>query len=224
MNRLAFLVATLVGAGGLSACQTPFGTFPATSTTSPTSPATPAATPIAGGPARVDAQASPGAGCPGQNQGPAFIIGARDLASASASIVAGQVAAETLIVSLADGAELAIGGRFRSTAIGSAFEMCVITSPPARGAALAGIVSGQLQAGTFASEADNAFWQGFFQTYFLTPLQLTPTDAGGVLRIDVLAANLRSALAAAPSSSGEMLITVTLADGAHQLSLTVEKK
>ncbi len=219
MNRLASLVVTIAGVAALSACQTnPFATLPASPSEST------ATTAIASGPARVDAQASPSAGCPGQNQGPAFIIGARDLASASASIVVGQVAAETLIVSLADGAELAIGGRFRSTAIGNAFEMCLITSPPARGAALAGIVSGQLQPGTFASAADNSFWQGFFQTYFLTPLQLTPTDAGGVLRIDVLAANLRTALAAAPSTSGQMLITVTLADGAHQLSLTVEKR
>jgi hypothetical protein len=218
MNRLASLVVVVAGAAVLSACQTATDATPGA-----TAPATPAAIPVASGPARVEAEAS--LGCPGRNAGPAFLIGSRDLASSSAAIGAGQSAvSETLVVSAAEGAELQIGSRFRPTAIGNAFEMCVITSPPARGAALSAIVSGQLQTTRFASDADNAFWQGFFDTYFVRPLQLTPTDANGVLKIDVLAGNLRMALASAPSSSGEMLITVSLPDGAHQLSLTVEKQ
>ncbi|MCC6984546.1 MAG: hypothetical protein IT535_14865 [Bauldia sp.] len=221
MNRLASLVVIAAGAAILSACQS--FTDAASSSSAIDAPAAEsagAATPVASGPARVDATAS--AGCPGGNRGPAFLIGARDLATASQAVGTGQAASETLIVPASG--DLQTGTRFRTSDIGAAFEMCVITSPPARGAALAGIVSGQLQASRFASEADNAFWQNFFDTYFIRPLQYTPTDASGVLRIDVLAGNLRTALASAPSSSGEMLITVTLPDGAHQLSLTVEKR
>ena len=217
MNRLASLVVVVAGAAVLSACQTV-----TTATTTPEGDAPAAVAPVASGPARVSAEAS--LGCPGRNAGPAFLFGPRDLASSSTAVGVGSAVSETLVVSAADGADLEIGSRLRPTAIGNAFEMCVITSPPARGAALSAIVSGQLQTTRFAGDADNAFWQGFFDTYFIRPLQLTPTDANGVLKIDVLAGNLRTALASAPSSSGEMLITVSLPDGAHQLSLTVEKQ
>jgi hypothetical protein len=217
MNRLAFLVIVAAGAAGLSACQSV--ELPGAGASGAVSAPAPAATPIAGGPARVDASVS--AGCPGSNQGPAFLVGARDVASMQA-IGLGQAASQTLIVPASG--DLQTGSRFRTTNIGAAFEMCVITNPPARGAALAGIVSAQLQGSRFATDADTAFWQNFFDTYFIRPLQLTPTDARGVLRIDVLAGNLRTALASAPSTSGTMLITVTLPDGAHQLSLTVERR
>lgn len=218
MNRLATLVSIAVGVVGLSACQVLQG-LPQTDTPAAAEVAQPAS-----GTARVDAGATPGAGCPGQNQGPAFIIGSRDFPSNAESIGTAQTVSETLIVPVADGSPLQIGSRLRRTDIGGAFEMCVITSPPARGAALSGIVSGQLQPSRSGNEADNAFWQNFFDLYFLRPLQLTPTDGSGALRIDVLAVNLRTALASAPSSSGEMLITVTLADGPHALRLTVERQ
>jgi hypothetical protein len=228
MNRLAFLVVVAAGAAALSACQNLTGAGSSAGTSGATLSASqpggagsaPLATPLAGGPARVDATAS--AGCPGGNSGPAFLTGARDIASASQAIGTGQAASQTLIVPASG--DLQTGSRFRATTIGAAFQMCVITNPPARGAALAGVVSGQLQPSRFASDADNAFWQNFFDTYFIRPLQYTPTDARGVLRIDVLAANLRTALASAPSASGQMMITVTLPDGAHQLSLTVERR
>jgi hypothetical protein len=216
MLRLPSLIVITAGAALLAACQTP-----STGTSPPASTATPA-TPVEMGPARVGSATSPG--CPGSNQGPAFIIGARDLATASQSIPGGSRSPASITLGVPSSGDLTLGSRFSSGDIGAAFQMCVITNPPARGAALAGIVSGQLQASIGMTDAEQAFWQSFFDTYFIRPLQLTPTDATGVLRIDVLAGNLQAALASAPSGSGQMLITVTLPDGAHQLSLAVERR
>jgi len=107
-----------------------------------------------------------------------------------------------------------------------AFEICVVTNPPARNTHLGGsFVTGMLldPSPSGGSSGPVNFWNNVFASLLIRPLQDNRTSPSGVLKVDVPAQNLRNAISNPPPgySSGRMLITINPGDGAHQLDLTI---
>lgn len=106
------------------------------------------------------------------------------------------------------------------------FEICVKTSPPAVNTHLGVDVQGVLldPAGG-PSTGPGQFWQNVFATLILNPLQDNQTDANGVLKVDVSASSLRSALLNTPpgNPSGRMLFTFNVG-ATYKLDLSLAKK
>lgn len=166
-------------------------------------------------------------GCPGSNAGPSFRVGSQDLAPTIVVIPPSQPVPKALIVSMSGtpSLQLDVGG----PVIGSVFEMCVVTNPPAKNTHLGVDVTGVLEDPSASGAAGGGpvnYWQNVFSTFFVRPLQDDQTDGNGVLKIDVPAQNLRNALSSPPAgySSGRMLITVQLSDGLHKMDLTLTPK
>lgn len=162
------------------------------------------------------------AGCPGGDPGPSVRYGSLNLTPTVGVVNTTPLVAKTLLVNMLNPApslQLDVGGPM----IGNVFEICVVTNPPARKTHLGVDVTGVLEDPSPPSSAPGAFWQNVFGSLFVTPLQDDQTDASGVLKLDVPAQNLRNAISNPPPgfSSGRMLITITLSNGAHRLDLTL---
>ena len=133
------------------------------------------------------------------------------------------IVAETLVVSAPPASLELFGG----PVLGSVFEIVVVTDPPARNTHLGVNVTGVLEdpspIGGFSGSGPADFWQRAFNSLFIVPLQDNQTDANGVLKVDVTAQNVLSAIINAPPGypSGRMLITINLSDGPHKLDLTL---
>ncbi len=162
-------------------------------------------------------------GCPGSNTGPSVRFGSLNLTPTVGLVPVGSTVSKNLIVTSPPPLlQLDFGG----PTFTDAFEICVVTNPPVRSTQLGVDVIGLLEDPSPSAGATGPvnYWQNLFAGLLLRPLQDNQTSATGVLKVDVPAQNLVSALTSPPPagfSSGRMLFTIKLSDGTHQLDLTI---
>ena len=167
---------------------------------------------------------NPQVSCNDATPGPSVRTGSLDLNPTVGVLTPGMVAKRTLFVKMSG-----TPATYNLDAPGlgpdeTVFEICIKTNPPAANTQLGAAVSGTLLDPVGAG-GPSAYWERVFTTLFVNPLQDTRANAAGVVKLDVTADQMRSALLNAPAGfpSGRERIMIVIGP-TYELELTLAKQ
>lgn len=160
----------------------------------------------------------PATGCFDASPAPSVRYGSLDLVPTVGVVPAGGTVKKTLYINNGSN-PLTLSIDLPGTAPQEVFEICVKTSPPvvSQIRALQSLVTGNV-----IDPAGDQTWQMIFATLFVNPLQETTSNSAGIVRVDVSASQINSALANAPTNQGTARIQFLLGS-TYELDLTLVK-
>jgi len=159
-------------------------------------------------------------GCFDASPAPSVRYGALDLLPTLpvGTIPAGGVHKKTLYVNKGSN-PLTLSVDIPGTTPQEVFEICVKTSPPLPPNTFLG---GTRVVGTLVDPAGDQTWQMIFGTLFVDPLQNTNPNSAGIVKVDVSASQINSALINTPTNQGTESIKFLLGP-TYELILTLVK-
>jgi hypothetical protein len=160
----------------------------------------------------------PTIGCFDTSPAPSVRYGSLDLTPTVGIIPAGGTVKKTLYINKGSN-PLTLSIDLPGTAPQEVFEICVKTSPPVVNQirALQSLVAGKV-----IDPAGDQTWQMIFGALFVTPLQDATSNSAGIVKIDVSASQINSALANAPTNQGTEQLQFLLGT-TYELDLTLVK-